>query len=49
VDSAGGVECFLRAADGQDGEQDGVFVAVAGGWVDREAEGVGRAAVAEPE
>ena len=31
VESAGGVECFLRAADGEPGEQDGVFVAVAGG------------------
>ena len=49
VDGAGGVECFLRAADGQPGEQDGVFVTVAGGGVDREAEGVGGAAVAEPE
>ena len=29
--------------------QDGVFVAVAGGGVDREAEGVGGAAVAQPE
>ena len=49
VDGAGGVECFLRAADGQSGEQDGVFVAVAGGCVDREAEGVGGAAVPELE
>jgi predicted enzyme related to lactoylglutathione lyase len=31
VDDAGGVECFLGAADGQSGEQDGVFVAVSGG------------------
>ena len=31
VDGAGGVECFLRAADGQPGEQDSVFVTVAGG------------------
>ena len=31
VDGAGGVECFLRAADGPPGEQDGVFLAVAGG------------------
>ena len=31
VEGAGGVEGFLRAADGQSGEQDGVFVAVAGG------------------
>ncbi len=31
VDGAGGVECFLRAAGGQSGEQEGVFVAVAGG------------------
>ena len=49
VDGAGGVECFLRAAGGQPGKQDGVFVAVAGGGVDREAEGVSGAAVAEPE
>ena len=49
VDGAGGVECFSRAADGQPGEQDSVLVAVAGGGVDREAEGVGGAAVAEPE
>ena len=49
VDGAGGVECFLRAADGEAGEQDGVFVAAAGGGVDGEAEGVGGAAVAEPE
>src|SRR6266705_4817407 len=49
VDGAGGVECFLRAADGQPGEQDSVLVAVAGGGVDREAEGMGGAAVAEPE
>jgi hypothetical protein len=31
VDGAGGVEGFLRAADGQTGEQDGVLVAVVGG------------------
>ena len=31
VDGAGGVEGFLRAADGQSGEQDSVFIAVAGG------------------
>lgn len=31
VDDAGGVECFLGAADGQSGEEDGVFVAVSGG------------------
>ena len=49
VDGAGGVECFLRAADGQPGEQDSVLVTVAGGGVDREAEGMGGAAVAEPE
>jgi hypothetical protein len=49
VDGAGGVECFLRAADGKSGKQDGVFVAVAGGRVDREAEGVRGAAVAEPQ
>ena len=49
VDGAGGVEGFLRGADGESGAQDGVFVAVAGGGVDREAEGVGGAAVAQPE
>src|SRR6266852_3049646 len=49
VDGAGGVEGFLRASDGEAGEQDGVFVAVAGGGVDGEAEGVRGAAVAEPE
>jgi hypothetical protein len=32
VDGAGGVECFLRAGDGQPGEQESVFVAVAGGF-----------------
>jgi hypothetical protein len=31
VEDACGVECFLRAADGEPGEQDGVFVAVADG------------------
>ena len=31
VDGAGGVECFLGAADGESGEQEGVLVAVAGG------------------
>jgi len=49
VDGAGDVECFLGCADGESGEQDGVFVAVAGGGVDGEAEGVGGAAVAQPE
>ena len=44
VDSAGGVESFLRGADGEPGAQDGVLVAVAGGGVDREAEGMSRAA-----
>jgi len=49
VNGAGGVECFLRGSGGVAGEQEGVFVAFAGGGVDGEAEGVGRAAVAEPE
>jgi hypothetical protein len=49
VDGAGGVEGFLGCADGQPGEQDGVLIAVAGGGVDGEAEGVGGAAVPEPE
>ena len=31
VDGAGGVEGFLRCADGESGAQDGVFVAVVGG------------------
>ena len=41
VDGAGGVEGFLRCAGAESGEQDGVFVAFAGGGVDGEAEGVG--------
>jgi hypothetical protein len=45
VDGAGGVEGLLRGAGGEPGAQDGILVAVAGGGVDREAEGVGRAAV----
>ena len=49
MDGAGGVEGFLRGAGRESGAQDGVLVAVAGGSVDREAEGVGGAAVAEPE
>lgn len=49
VDGASGVECFLRGSGGISGEQDGVFVAVAGGGADGEAEGVGGAAVAEAE
>ena len=49
VDGAGGVECFLGCSGGQSGDQEAVFVAVAGGGVDGEAEGVGGAAVAEPE
>src|SRR5580704_7272168 len=48
VDSAGGVESFLRGAGGEAGAQDGVLVAVMGGGVDREAEGVSGAAVAQP-
>jgi hypothetical protein len=49
VDGAGGVECFLRGSGGAAGEEDGVFVAFADVGVDGEAEGVGGAAVAEPE
>ena len=41
VDGAGGVEGFLRGAGGEAGAQDGVLVAVVGGGVDREAEGMG--------
>src|SRR5215813_15379866 len=48
VDGAGGVEGFLRGAGGEAGAQDCVLVAVVGGGVDREAEGMGRAAVAQP-
>src|SRR5579863_6038340 len=40
VDGAGGVEGFLRGAGRESGAERGVFVAVAGGGVDREAEGV---------
>src|SRR6266536_1236864 len=47
VDGAGGVEGFLRGAGGEAGAQDGVLVAVVGGGVDREAEGMRRAAVAQ--
>ena len=47
VDRAGGVEGLLRGADGEPGAQDRVLVAVAGGGVDREAEGMSRAAVAQ--
>jgi hypothetical protein len=49
VDGASGVEGFLRAPGPEPGEQDGVFVAFAGGGVDGEAEGVGGAVVAQPE
>jgi hypothetical protein len=49
VDVAGGVEGFLGGADGHADAQECVFLAVAGGGVDREPEGVGGAAVAEPE
>ena len=49
VDGAGGVECFLGCSGGEAGAQEGVFVAVAGGGVDGEAEGVRGAAVAQPE
>jgi hypothetical protein len=47
VDGAGGVEGLLGGADREAGAQDGVLVAVVGGGVDREAEGVGRASVAQ--
>ena len=47
ADGAGGVESFLRGAGGEAGAQDGVLVAVVGGGVDREAEGMSRAAVAQ--
>jgi hypothetical protein len=40
VDGAGGVEGFLRGADRESGAQGGVLVAVVGGGVDREPEGV---------
>ena len=49
VDGAGGVEGFLRGAGGESGAQECVFVAFPGGGIDGEAEGVGGAAVAEPE
>ncbi len=49
VDGAGGAECFLGCSGGQPGEEEGVFVAVPGGGVDGEAEGVRGVAVAEPE
>jgi hypothetical protein len=49
VEGAGGVECLLRGSGGVSGEQDSVFVAVAGCGVDREAEGVSGSAVAEAE
>ena len=38
----------MGGAGGQAGAQDGIFVAAAGGGVDREAEGLRRAAVAQP-
>ena len=49
VGEACGVEGFLGCADGQAGAQEGILVAVAGGVVDREAEGVRGAAVPQPE
>ena len=49
VEGACGVECFLRCPGGAAGEQDGVFVALGGVGVQGEPEGVGGAAVAEPE
>jgi hypothetical protein len=47
VDGAGGAGSFLRCAGMQTGAQNGILVAVAGGGVDREAEGISRAAVAQ--
>ena len=47
VDGAGGVEGFLRGAGRESGAQDGFLVAVVGGGVDREAEGMSGAAVAQ--
>ncbi len=41
VDGAGGVEGFLGGAGAEPGEQGGFLVAVAGGGVDGEAEGMG--------
>ena len=49
VDGAGGVEGLLRGAGRESGAQECVFVAFPGGGIDGEAEGVGGAAVAEPE
>src|SRR5580704_3200672 len=49
VNGAGGVEGLLWRAGRRSGEQDGVLITVAGGGVDREPEGVGGAAVTEPE
>src|SRR6266571_8699496 len=48
VDGAGGVQGLLRRSGGESGEQGGFLVTIVGGGVDREAEGVGRAAVAQP-
>ena len=47
VDGAGGVEGFLGGAGGEAGAQDRILVAVVGCGVDREAERMGRAAVAQ--
>jgi len=47
VDGAGGVEGILGGAGGEPGAQDGFPVAVVSGGVDREAEGMSRAAVAQ--
>ena len=49
MNGAGGVEGFLRGAGRESGAQECVLVAVGGSGVDREAEGVCGAAVAEPE
>jgi hypothetical protein len=48
VDGAGGVESFLRGAGGEPGAQDSVLVAVVGGGVDREAEGMSRGCLTKP-
>ena len=47
VDGAGGVEGFLRGAGREPGAQDGILVAVVSCGVDREAEGMSRAAGAQ--
>ncbi len=49
VNGAGGVKGFLGCSGEEPGEEDGVFVAIPGCGVDREAEGVRGSAVAQPE